>query len=152
MVQLSRFATANMEVSIVTTMNNSDQNYTQKEMTAKIMMDIEKIFNKLDELQKDINTRPTRAEIYGWIIAGISIATLVNVLMQENKLATLKIDTKTLAPIILSAMIGAFGWVFNSIEEIKSHQRACDAMVIEMNSELDMLESNFTELLFKLNG
>jgi hypothetical protein len=81
MVQLSRFATANMEVSIVTTMNNSDQNYTQKEMTAKIMMDIEKIFNKLDELQKDINTRPTRAEIYGWIIAGISIATLVNVLM-----------------------------------------------------------------------
>jgi hypothetical protein len=81
MVQLSRFATANMEVSIVTTMNNSDPNYTQKEMTAKIMMDIEKIFNKLDELQKDINTRPTRAEIYGWIIAGISIATLVNVLM-----------------------------------------------------------------------
>ena len=81
MVQLSRFATANMEVDIVMTMNNSDQNYTQKEMTAKIMMDIEKIFNKLDELQKDINTRPTRAEIYGWIIAGISIATLVNVLM-----------------------------------------------------------------------
>lgn len=81
MVQLSRFATANMEVNIVMTMNNSDQNYTQKEMTAKIMMDIEKIFNKLDELQKDINTRPTRAEIYGWIIAGISIATLVNVLM-----------------------------------------------------------------------
>jgi hypothetical protein len=25
-------------------------------------------------------------------------------------------------------------------------------MVLEMNSELDMLESNFTELLFKLNG
>jgi hypothetical protein len=50
-------------------------------MTNKIMIDIEKIFNKLDELQKDINTRPTRAEIYGWIIAGISIATLVNVLM-----------------------------------------------------------------------
>jgi hypothetical protein len=62
-------------------MTNSDQNYTQKEMTNKIMIDIEKIFNKLDELQKDINTRPTRAEIYGWIIAGISIATLVNVLM-----------------------------------------------------------------------
>jgi hypothetical protein len=55
--------------------------YSQKEMTAKIMIDIEKIFDKLDELQKDINTRPTRAEIYGWIIAGISIATLLNVLM-----------------------------------------------------------------------
>ena len=67
-----------MVVRIVMTENNG---YTQKEMTAKIMLDIEKIFNKLDELQKDINTRPTRSEIYGWIIAGISIATLVNVLM-----------------------------------------------------------------------
>ena len=39
---------------------NNGNSYTQKEMTAKIMLDIEKIFNKLDELQKDINTRPTR--------------------------------------------------------------------------------------------
>ena len=61
-------------------MTNSD-NYTQKEMTNKIMIDIEKIFNKLDELQKELNTRPTRQEIYGWIIAGISIATLITILM-----------------------------------------------------------------------
>jgi hypothetical protein len=67
-------------------------------------------------------------------------------------MATLKIDTKTLAPIVITALLSAFGWVFNSIEEIKLHQNACDAMVMEMNSELDMLESNFTELLFKLNG
>jgi len=67
-------------------------------------------------------------------------------------LATLKIDTKTIVPIIATMILSAFGWVFNSIEEIKSHQNACDAMVIEMNQELDMLESNFTELLFKLNG
>ena len=59
----------------------SDNNYTQKEMTSKIMLDLEKIFAKLDELAKDINTRPTRAEIYGWIIAGISIATLITVLL-----------------------------------------------------------------------
>ena len=59
----------------------SENNYTQKEMTSKIMLDLEKIFAKLDELAKDINTRPTRAEIYGWIIAGISIATLITVLM-----------------------------------------------------------------------
>ena len=64
----------------------------------------------------------------------------------------MKIDLKNLIPILLSAMLGAFGWVFNSIEEIKSHQNACDAMVMEMNSELDMLESNFTELLFKIGG
>ena len=67
-------------------------------------------------------------------------------------MSQIKIDTKTIIPIVLSAMLGAFGWVFNSIEEIKSHQNACDAMVLEMNSELDMLESNFTELLFKLGG
>lgn len=67
-------------------------------------------------------------------------------------MSQIKIDTKVFAPIVLSAMLGAFGWVFNSIEEIKTHQNACDAMVIEMNQELDMLESNFTELLFKLNG
>jgi len=66
--------------------------------------------------------------------------------------ATLKIDTKTIVPIIATILISAFGWLFNSIEEIKSHQNACDAMVMEINSELDMLESNFTELLFKLNG
>jgi hypothetical protein len=67
-------------------------------------------------------------------------------------MATLKIDTKTLTPIVITAMLSAFGWVFNSIEEIKSHQNACDLMVEEMNSELDMLESNFTELLFKIGG
>ena len=67
-------------------------------------------------------------------------------------MATLKIDTKTLAPIVFTAILSAFGWVFNSIEEIKSHQNACDAMVMEMNSELDMLESNFTELLFIIGG
>ena len=64
----------------------------------------------------------------------------------------MKIDLKMVMPILLTALFSAFGWVFNSIEEIKSHQNACDAMVLEMNSELDMLESNFTELLFKLNG
>lgn len=67
-------------------------------------------------------------------------------------MATIKIDTKTIVPIIATIILSAFGWVFNSIEEIKSHQNACDAMVMEINSELDMLESNFTELLFKLNG
>ena len=60
-------------------MVNND--YTQKEMIDMIMKDIEKILDKLDTLQKEINTRPTRQEIYGWIIAGISVATLITVLM-----------------------------------------------------------------------
>ena len=59
----------------------NDNGYTQKEMTEKIMVDIDKIFEKLEQLQKDLATRPTRQEIYGWIIAGISIATLITVLM-----------------------------------------------------------------------
>jgi hypothetical protein len=56
-------------------------NFTQKEMIQVVMADIEKIFEKLDQIQKDLATRPTRQEIYGWIIAGISIATLITILM-----------------------------------------------------------------------
>lgn len=58
-----------------------EHNFTQKEMIKSLMADIEKIFEKLDQIQKDLATRPTRQEIYGWIIAGISIATLITVLM-----------------------------------------------------------------------
>jgi len=67
-------------------------------------------------------------------------------------MSVLKIDTKQLTSALLAGLIAAFGWAFNSIEEIKSHQNACDAMVEEINSELDMLESNFNALLFKLGG
>jgi len=66
-----------MEVKIVMT----DNNFTTKEMINRVMKDIEKLFEKLDQIQNDLATRPTRQEIYGWIIAGISIATLITVLM-----------------------------------------------------------------------
>ncbi len=66
-----------MGVKIVMTENN----FTTKEMINRVMKDIEKLFEKLDQIQKDLATRPTRQEIYGWIIAGISIATLITVLM-----------------------------------------------------------------------
>ena len=59
----------------------ANENFTQKEMINVVMADIEKIFEKLDQIQNDLATRPTRQEIYGWIIAGISIATLITVLM-----------------------------------------------------------------------
>lgn len=77
-VRLFRFVIANTEASIVMPENNG---YTQKEMINKVMVDIDKLFEKLDQIQKDLATRPTRQEIYGWIIAGISIATLITVLM-----------------------------------------------------------------------
>ena len=66
-----------MEVSIAM----ADNGYTQKDMLEMVMKDIEKLFEKLDQIQNDLATRPTRQEIYGWIIAGISIATLITVLM-----------------------------------------------------------------------
>jgi hypothetical protein len=50
-------------------------------MLGLVMEDIDKIYSKLEEIQNDLATRPTRQEIYGWIIAGISIATLITVLM-----------------------------------------------------------------------
>jgi len=59
----------------------TNDNFTQKEMIQVVMADIEKIFEKLDQIQKDLATRPTRQEIYGWIIAGISVATLITILM-----------------------------------------------------------------------
>ena len=77
MALLYKYATVSMEVSIVM----GDNGYTQKEMINKVMIDIDKLFEKLDQIQKDLATRPTRQEIYGWIIAGISIATLITVLM-----------------------------------------------------------------------
>lgn len=49
-------------------------------MLGVLMADIDKIYSKLEDIQKDLQTRPTRQEIYGWIIAGISIATLVTFL------------------------------------------------------------------------
>ena len=66
-----------MEVKIAMQENN----FTTKEMINRVMKDIEKLLEKLDQIQKDLATRPTRQEIYGWIIAGISIATLITVLM-----------------------------------------------------------------------
>jgi hypothetical protein len=59
----------------------TDNGFTQKEMLGLVMEDIDKIYSKLEEIQNDLSTRPTRQEIYGWIIAGISIATLITVLM-----------------------------------------------------------------------
>ena len=73
---MCKFVIVNTEVSIAMA-----DNFTQKEMIQVVMAYIEKIFEKLDQIQKDLATRPTRQEIYGWIIAGISIATLITILM-----------------------------------------------------------------------
>ncbi len=64
----------------------------------------------------------------------------------------MKIDTKVVMPIVLSALVGVIGWLFNTIEELQiAHSSMMEQLRI-LEKDLDMQESLFTELLFKLNG
>ena len=67
-------------------------------------------------------------------------------------MATLKIDTKTLIPIVLSALVAVIGWLFNTIEELQTSHSAMMEQLRILEKDLDMQESLFSELLFKLNG
>ena len=64
----------------------------------------------------------------------------------------MKIDTKVLMPILLSALVGIIGWLFNTIEELQIAHSAMMEQLRILEKDLDMQESLFTELLFKLNG
>ena len=66
---------------------------------------------------------------------------------------------KMLPQLLMTALIGLSSWMFTSIQDIKEHQGRCDAEVMnlkdnldEVDEELDMLESNFNQLMFKLQG
>ena len=66
---------------------------------------------------------------------------------------------KLLPQLLITALIGATSWMFTSVQDIKEHQGKCDAEGMnlkenlkEQNDEIDMLEANFTDLLFKLQG
>ena len=55
-------------------------------------------------------------------------------------------------PIILSTLVAVIGWLFNTIEELQlAHSSMMEQLRI-LEKDLDMQESLFTELLFKLNG
>ena len=67
-------------------------------------------------------------------------------------MSQIKIDTKTLIPIVLSALVAVIGWLFNTIEELQlAHSSMMEQLRI-LEKDLDMQESLFTELLFKLKG
>ena len=67
-------------------------------------------------------------------------------------MATLKIDTKTLIPILVTILIAVIGWLFNTIEELQiAHSSMMEQLRI-LEKDLDMQESLFSELLFKLGG
>ena len=66
---------------------------------------------------------------------------------------------KLLPQLLITALIGATSWIFTTVQDIQEHQGRCDAEVInlkenlnEVDEELDMLESNFNQLMFKLQG
>jgi hypothetical protein len=55
-------------------------------------------------------------------------------------------------PILLSALVGIIGWLFNTIEELQIAHSAMMEQLRILEKDLDMQESLFSELLFKLNG
>ena len=64
----------------------------------------------------------------------------------------MKIDKKALMPIMLSTLVAVIGWLFNTIEELQlAHSSMMEQLRI-LEKDLDMQESLFTELLFKLKG
>jgi hypothetical protein len=67
-------------------------------------------------------------------------------------MSQIKIDTKTLIPIVLSALVAVIGWLFNTIEELQTSHSAMMEQLRILEKNLDMQESLFSELLFKLNG
>ena len=67
-------------------------------------------------------------------------------------MSQIKIDTKTLIPIVLSALVAVIGWLFNTIEELQlAHSSMMEQLRI-LEKDLDMQESLFSELLFKISG
>jgi hypothetical protein len=67
-------------------------------------------------------------------------------------MATIKLDTKTVTPMLVTILLGVIGWLFNTIEELQtSHAAMMEALRI-LEKDLDMQESLFSELLFKIGG
>jgi len=64
----------------------------------------------------------------------------------------MKVDLKTITPILVTTLIGVIGWLFNTIEELQiAHSSMMEQLRI-LEKDLDMQESLFSELLFKISG
>jgi hypothetical protein len=64
----------------------------------------------------------------------------------------MKIDFKMLMPILITALIGVIGWLFNTIEELQIAHSSMMTQLRILEKDLDMQESLFSELLFKISG
>lgn len=47
--------------------------FTQKELIIMVLDNQKEIFGKIDEINKQLNTRPTRTELFGWITITLAI-------------------------------------------------------------------------------
>jgi len=56
----------------------ADNGYTQKEMLNLILDGQEKINDRIDELHEKVNSKMSRSEVSGWIVAVSALVVLVN--------------------------------------------------------------------------
>lgn len=62
--------------------NSSNSNgFTQKEMLIMILDGQEKINERIDSLHEKVNSKISRAELSGWVVAVASLAVVVQALM-----------------------------------------------------------------------
>ena len=55
-----------------------DNGYTQKEMLNLILDGQDKINERIDELHEKVNSKMSRSEVSGWIVAVSALVVLVN--------------------------------------------------------------------------
>lgn len=58
--------------------NSSGNGFTQKEMLVMILDGQEKINERIDELHEKVNSKMSRGEVSGWIVAVSALVVLVN--------------------------------------------------------------------------
>ncbi len=60
---------------------HNSNGFTQKEMLIMILDGQDKINDRIDELHEKVNSKISRAELSGWVVAVASLAVLVQALM-----------------------------------------------------------------------
>ena len=76
---LYKYVIVNMEVHIVRRWHMAhDNGYTQKEMLNLILDGQDKINERIDELHEKVNSKMSRSEVSGWIVAVSALVVLVN--------------------------------------------------------------------------
>ena len=63
------------------TNSHNGNGFTQKEMLIMILDGQDKINDRIDDLHDKVNSKISRAELSGWVVAVASLAVLVQALM-----------------------------------------------------------------------